>query len=360
MIHDKIKSRKQLSKICDALRKDGKTIGFTSGAFDLLHAGHVDYLEKAKAFCSVLIVGVNSDLSVKKYKGPDRPIINEEQRQKMVAALESVDYVFLFDERRNNENITILKPDYYVKAGDYSSATLTSKEIVESYGGEVKIISIRESISTSKIIERAGRLFGDSDACIVEKEGMVHIQRKPTKSSPAIFLDRDGTVNEEILYLHDPAKFKFLPSAIEGIKKFSDMRYRIVIVSNQPGIGMGYYQEEDFYKVNREMLIRFSKAGILIDKIYFCPHSKSEKCSCRKPEQALIHRAKEELNIDIPNSFFIGDKTSDMETGKRAGMRTILVKTGFQGKDNEYPGEPDYRAEDLLDAANYVLRLERS
>jgi D-glycero-D-manno-heptose 1,7-bisphosphate phosphatase len=326
----------------------------------LLHAGHVDYLEEAKALCDVLVVGVNSDLSVKKYKGPKRPIINEEHRLKMVAALESVDYVFLFDERRNNQNITLLKPDFYIKAGDYSSATLTSKEIVESYGGKVKIIPVRESVSTTNIIEKAGRLSGDSEGVIIENDGAVHIQRKPSKSSPAIFLDRDGTINEEILYLHDPVKFKLLPNAIEGIKKLFDMKYRIVVVSNQPGIGMGYYQEEDFYKVNREMLSRFSKADILIDKIYFCPHSKSENCSCRKPEQALIHRAKEELNIDISNSFFIGDKTSDMETGRRAGMRTILVKTGFQGKDGEFAGEPDYRADDLLDAANYILNLERT
>ena len=360
MIKDKIKSRKKLSDICDTLHGKGKTVGFTSGAFDLLHAGHADYLEKAKEICDVLIVGVNSDRSVKKYKGPDRPIIKEEQRLKLVAALESVDYVFLFDERRNSQNIELLKPEYYIKAGDYSPATVTSKETVESYGGEVKIIPIQESISTTKIIEEAGQLSGESDTCIVEKEGTVHIKRQLLKSSPAIFLDRDGTVNEEILYLHDPEKFKLLPNAIEGIKKFSDMGYRIVIVSNQPGIGMGYFSEEDFYKVNREMLTQFSRANILVDKIYFCPHSKSEKCSCRKPEQALIDRAREELNIDIKNSFFIGDKTSDMETGKRAGMQTILVKTGFQGKDDEFPGEPDYRADDLLDAANYILRLERS
>jgi D-glycero-D-manno-heptose 1,7-bisphosphate phosphatase len=359
MIHDKIKSRKQLSKICVALHKENKTIGFTSGAFDLIHAGHADYLEKTKAFCDILVVGVNSDQSVKKYKGPDRPIINEEQRIKLVAALESVDYVFLFDERRNNQNIELLKPDFYIKAGDYSSDTLTSKEIVESYGGEVKIIPIQESISTTAIIRKAGQLSGESGEHVVMKEGAVHIKRQPLKSSPAIFLDRDGTINEEILYLHDPEKFKLLPNAIEGIKKFSDMGYRIVIVSNQPGIGMGYFSEEDFYKVNREMLGHFSKENILVDKIYFCPHSKSEKCSCRKPEQALIKRAKEELNIDIQNSFFIGDKTSDMETGRRAGMRTVLVKTGFQGKDAEFPGEPDYRADDLLDAANYILRLER-
>jgi rfaE bifunctional protein nucleotidyltransferase chain/domain len=360
MIKDKIKTRKELSKICDAVRRSGKTIGFTSGGFDLLHAGHIDYLEKAKCLCDILIVGVNSDESVQKYKGPNRPIIIEEKRLKVVAALESVDYVFLFDERRNQKNIEILKPDFYIKAGDYQPEELTSKEVVEAYGGEVKIIPIKENISTTEIIEKAGQLSRTSDERFIEKEGAVHIQRKLLKSSPAIFLDRDGTINEEILYLHDPKKFKLLPNTVAGLKKMADMGYRLVIVSNQPGIGMGYYPEEDFYKVNREMMKHFSKANILIDKIYFCPHSKSEKCSCRKPEQTLIGMAQKELNIDLRASFFIGDKTSDMETGKRADMKTILVKTGFRGKDGEYGGEPDYWADDLLDAADTILRLERT
>ncbi|MCJ7811691.1 HAD hydrolase-like protein, partial [bacterium] len=88
--------------------------------------------------------------------------------------------------------------------------------------------------------------------------------------------------------------------------------------------------------------------------------SKSEGCSCRKPGQALVNRAQEELHVDLVHSIFIGDKTSDMETGKRAGMKTILVQSGFQGKDGEYPGEPDYRAKDLLDAAGWILHLERA
>ena len=136
------------------------------------------------------------------------------------------------------------------------------------------------------------------------------------------------------------------------------MGYRIIIVTNQPGIGIGYFPEEDFYRVNRTMLKAFSKAGIVVDKIYFCPHSKAMGCDCRKPGQALVERAKKELNIDVAHSIFIGDKTSDMETGKRAGMRTIIVGTGFAGKDGEFSGNPDAYAQDLLDAARIVLDEE--
>jgi rfaE bifunctional protein nucleotidyltransferase chain/domain len=359
LIDDKIKTRESLINLCQSFQSEGKTIGFTSGVFDLIHSGHVDYLQKAKAMCDVLIVGVNSDSSVRRYKGEERPIVGETQRLKVVAALESVDYVFLFDERRNNKNIELLKPDYYLKAGDYKLSELSSKNIVEQHGGKVCIIPVEEEISTSTLIEKIKKTPDVHSAQFVDREGAVHIRRRPTKQALAVFFDRDGTINEDVGYLHQPDKFHVFPNTLKGMKRIQDMGYRIIIVTNQPGIGIGYYSEEDFYRVNRAMLSTFSKAGILVDKIYFCPHCKAEGCSCRKPQQALIKRAQEELNLNIPQSYFIGDKTSDMETGKRAGMKTILVKTGFKGEDGEYPGEPDFWADDLLKAADIILGEER-
>ncbi len=360
MSKDKIKDRDKLVQICLELRSKKKTIGFTSGAFDLLHAGHVDFLEKAKALCDVLIVGINSDTSVRQYKGPNRPIVKEKHRMMVVAGLEAVDYVFLFNERRNQKNIEALKPDLYIKAGDYQADHLTSGETVEKYGGKVKILPIEEDISTSDIIQVISLSEKTISEKYIEKENVGHIRLRPKKAVPAVFLDRDGTINEEGDYLHDPEKFKLLPNTLEGLKRFHDMGYRLVIISNQPGIGLGYYPEEDFYRVNRVMMKAFSESGIMIDKIYYCSHSKSEGCFCRKPGQLLIERAQQELHVDLAHSIFIGDKTSDMEAGRRAGMKTILVQSGFQGKDGEYPGEPDYRAKDLLDAAHWILQQERS
>jgi len=359
LIQDKIKTREELALLCEQFRREGKTIGFTSGVFDLFHAGHADYLEKAKALCDILIVGVNSDASVRRYKGPDRPIVPEAHRMKVLAALESVDYVFLFDERRNQKNIEALKPHLYIKAGDYGPENLTSKDTVEKYGGKVHLIPIAESISTSGVIEKIQGLGKRQNEYFVEEEGAVHIERIPSKLTQAVFFDRDGTILEEVEYLHDPEKIRFLPGALEGMKQFQNMGYRLIILSNQPGIGLGYYTKEDFYRVNRAMFKVFSQYGILIDKIYFCPHTKAEKCLCRKPEQALIQRAQKELYLDLSQSIMIGDKTSDIETGKRAGMKTILVKTGHKGEDGEYPVNPDYVAENILSAAQWVLQLER-
>ncbi len=359
MIEQKIKSRDELVRVCESLRSRGKTVSFTSGAFDLLHAGHADYLEKAKALCDVLVVGVNSDRSVREYKGPDRPVIPESQRLKLVAALESVDYVFLFDERRNRANLEALKPRFYIKAGDYSPEKLTSSDVLDSFGGEIRLIPVTEEVSSSDVIGRILASGGRPPETIVEREGASHIEHRPAKRSPAVFLDRDGTVIEEAEYLHEPERIRVLPNALEGMKRFQDMGYRIVLITNQPGIGIGYYSKEDFYRVNRALFKQVSAAGILVDKVYFCPHSKSEKCDCRKPGQALIRRAAEDLNLDLTRSVMIGDKTSDIETGRRAGMKTVIVRTGFGGKDGEYDIKPDWIAGDLLDAAEQVLHSER-
>jgi len=356
---EKIKTRDELAKICARLHNEGKLVGFTSGVFDILHAGHVEYLEKAKALCDVLIVGINSDVSVKRYKGKNRPFVPENLREKVLAGLTSVDFVFVFGERRNQQNILALRPDFYIKAGDYSPDQLTSKEIVESVGGKVVLIPIETKISTTDIIERIVDSEGGGPERVVEKEGAVHFVKRSLKAAPAVFLDRDGTINDEMEYLHDPKKFKLLPNALEGLKKLQDMGYRLVIVTNQGGIGLGYYTEEDFYRVNREMFRQLAPTGIKIDKIYFCPHSASENCNCRKPNIGLIERAVADLNIDLANSFFIGDKTIDLETGRRAGIRKILVRTGHAGADAIYAVEPDYVADDLLDAANWILQQER-
>lgn len=361
MIETKIKTREALIKLCDRFRREGLSVGFTSGAFDVLHAGHADYLEKTKQYCDMLIVGVNSDESVKRYKGADRPIISEHHRMKLVAALQAVDFVFSFDERRNAINIRLLKPDFYFKAGDYSENQLTSKSVIEEYGGQVKLIPVEEDISTSHIIEKIQSTGTHAHFYKEEFPGTGFIDKKSFKKKPAIFLDRDGTINKDIGYLSDPAQFEFLPGAIEGLKKLYNMEYRLIIVTNQAGIGMGYYTREDFYKVNKEMLKGLSQNGILIDKIYFCPHSKSEKCACRKPEIGLIERAQQDMNLDMSQSYFIGDSAADIEAGNRAGLNTFLVRNEREPEKltETLAFKPDYTVNNLLEAADLILSMER-
>ena len=361
----KLTTREELVPLVQSWRAAGKTVGFTSGAFDLLHAGHVDYLYQAKRACDLLIVGLNSDESIKRYKDPNRPIHPFERRAKVMAALEMVDYVFGFDELNNHVNIELLKPSLYIKAGDYSKDKLTSAPIVEKHGGKVLLIPVVEDTSTSKTIKKLielekGKAAGkpqpsDAEAGAPIAESLPLPER--SGNVRVVFLDRDGTINKDISYLHEPEKFEFEKNAPEGLKALQEQGYRLVIVTDQPGIGLGYFTKEDLFRVNGQMFRLLSPFKIKFDRIYFCPHSADDQCGCRKPKVGLLERALESYSgrIDLQHSFFIGDKSSDIKCGRDFGLRTILVKTGSGGDDKRHPeATPDFVADDLLDAARLI------
>ena len=147
-------ARKDIAKFCEILRQGGQKVVFTNGCFDILHAGHVTYLEAAKAQGDVLVLGLNTDESVRQLKGPERPINSELDRAKVVGALKAVDYVVLFCEQTAEAVIAEVKPDVYVKGGDYTLDTLPEAKIVQSYGGKVAFIDMVEGRSTTNIINK--------------------------------------------------------------------------------------------------------------------------------------------------------------------------------------------------------------
>lgn len=151
-VNRKIRSLDELKQISKRLKKEGKKLVFTNGCFDLLHIGHIKYLQKAKEFGDVLIVGVNSDSSVKKIKGSNRPFFPEEERAQLLSALECVDYVIVFSELNPEKVIKILKPDVHVKGGDYQTDELPESEIVKSYGGKVIVANETKGKSTTELI----------------------------------------------------------------------------------------------------------------------------------------------------------------------------------------------------------------
>ena len=150
----KIKSLEDAKKDIDRLKKDGQRIVFTNGCFDILHIGHARYLFKARELGDFLIVAVNSDRSVKAIKGPERPVINENERAEMLAALGCVDMTVIFDEDTPYEIIKILVPDVLVKGGDWKAEDIVGADIVKKAGGEIKSITFVEGSSTTGIIER--------------------------------------------------------------------------------------------------------------------------------------------------------------------------------------------------------------
>jgi D-glycero-D-manno-heptose 1,7-bisphosphate phosphatase len=187
----------------------------------------------------------------------------------------------------------------------------------------------------------------------VENDGAVYLELPPENKTRAVFLDRDGTINIDSGYVHKPEDFRFVKNAVKGLKKLYGMGFKLVIVTTQAGIGLGYYKKEDFYALNRKMLKILDEEGVKISRIYFCPHRKDQNCDCRKPGIALIKEAEKDLNIELKESYIIGDSAADIEAGKRAGVKTILVKTGQTVGDGRN-FSPDYTAEDLLEAAGYI------
>jgi D-glycero-beta-D-manno-heptose 1-phosphate adenylyltransferase len=155
---DRIRSVDELRTWRQQMAVEGKMVVLTNGTFDLLHIGHVRYLQEAAAMGDALIVGVNSDRSVRGYKGPNRPVVPERERAEIVAALRCVSYVTIFDEPTATELAQALKPDIYVKGGDYSPGgkELPEREAVERHGGEVRIVPLVAGHSASELIRRAG------------------------------------------------------------------------------------------------------------------------------------------------------------------------------------------------------------
>ena len=345
MISKKITSRGALAPIIARLRTEGNIVAFTSGTFDLLHVGHVAYLEEAKARCDMLIVGINTDSSVRKYKNPLRPIVPQGARLRVVAALESVDYVFLFEEHNNRANLEELKPSLYIKGGDRSPEELGSAGVARRYGGDILLMSKEEGYSTTGLIEEVVSRYG----------GALSSGKAGSGGNRAVFVDRDGTINKDVEYLHEPEKFELLPGAGEGLKKLQDLGYRICIVTLQTGIGLGYFTKEDFFAVNREMFRVLKPHNVHIEKIYFGTSQKTP--DGRNPKEALIARAQQEMGLELESCVVIGDKTSDLAAGKASGCRTIGVKTGKGLSDEQYKVTPNYIANDLLDAAGWLEQV---
>ena len=151
-------ARSELTRRVDALKRDGRRVVFTNGCFDILHPGHVRMLEKARSLGDALIVGINSDSSVQEIKGPQRPLIPEAERAELLAALEAVDFVTVFDEPTPRELIAAILPAVLVKGSDWGPDEIVGREEVEAAGGEVISIPLEVGYSTTKLIERIRRL----------------------------------------------------------------------------------------------------------------------------------------------------------------------------------------------------------
>ena len=145
----------------------------------------------------------------------------------------------------------------------------------------------------------------------------------------AAFLDRDGTIIEELNFISSPEQVFLIPKSAEAIRELNQRGIKVFVISNQSGIARGYFTENDLQKVNEHLLQLLKNENAFIDKIYYCPHIDGNNCACRKPKPGMLHQAEKEFGIDLKQSFVVGDRFVDVDAGKNVGAKTILVKTGY-------------------------------
>lgn len=182
-------------------------------------------------------------------------------------------------------------------------------------------------------------------------------------SNLAVFLDRDGTLNEDPGYISDPEQVVLFPDTGDALALLKKYGFLLIVISNQSGVARGFMKSEDVDAVNEKINLILSEYKVKIDAFYYCPahpnYSSEEECECRKPSPKLLLEAASEFNVDLRSSYFIGDTDADIQCGKNAGIKTILVKTGkgeesfsILQKENNFP---TFVAENLLNASKFIL-----
>ena len=185
---------------------------------------------------------------------------------------------------------------------------------------------------------------------------------KTTKKSNAIFLDRDGTLILERKYLSKVKDVKLFANAVKALKILKKAKYKIILVTNQSGIGRGYFTEKEVKEVHTYLKKMLLKKGVSLDAIYYCPHTPEDKCNCRKPRLGFAKEAQKKFNLDLKKSYAIGDKVRDFVLGQRMGGKGIFVLTGHAKEESKkmisdgIRVSPDYTAKNLMDAADYIVK----
>lgn len=175
----------------------------------------------------------------------------------------------------------------------------------------------------------------------------------------AIFMDRDGTVSEEVGYMYHTSMYKPFPWAGPAIRKINESGMKAILITNQSGVERGYFPESQVHEIHKILQDELERYNARLDAIYFCPHQPDTGCACRKPRPGMLLRAQQELGIDLSQSYMIGDKYIDVGVAYAAGARSVLVMTGYGREEYQthrnLPQQPHFIAENLLEAVESIL-----
>ena len=332
-----------------------KPVVFTNGVFDVLHRGHVSYLHAARQLGGSLVVAVNSDVSARMLgKGPDRPLNKAEDRAAVLAGLASVSLVTFFDERTPVALIKEARPDLYVKGGDYDMETLEETAVVRSWGGEALAIPFVDGYSTTSLVKRIRA--GQSAGAAPQAAAL-------TSPRKAAFLDRDGVINLDRAYVHQWDEFEFVPGAVDAMRRLREAGYVLIVVTNQSGLARGMYTEAQFQELTRRMREALAAAGAEVEAVYHCPHHPKGKvpelavdCDCRKPEPGMILQAVREHGLSLAQSFMVGDKPSDIEAARAAGLGHAYIVQSDNAESTDGLAGADAAYADLAACVDALLK----
>ena len=332
------------SELTARLAQLPRPLVMTNGVFDVLHRGHVSYLHHAAELGGSLLVAVNSDASARMLgKGPDRPLNAAEDRAFVLAGLASVAMVTFFDTRTPVELIQAVRPDIYVKGGDYDMETLEEARVVHSWGGQAVAIPFVDGFSTTSLVKRI-------------REPLPPVLRK------AAFLDRDGVINQDKAYVHRWEDFEFVPGAVESMRRLQEVGYALVIVTNQSGLARGYYSKAQYQALTTALREHLSSQGVQLAGVYHCPHHPKGSvpglaidCDCRKPAPGMLLQAERELGLSMPDSLLVGDKASDIEAARAAGVGRAYLVQSDNLESGATPTDADGYFASLLDCATQLF-----
>lgn len=180
--------------------------------------------------------------------------------------------------------------------------------------------------------------------------------RRSGAKRPAVFLDRDGVLIRDVNYLRRPEQVRVLKGAAEAVRELRKAGFRVVLITNQSGVGRGYFTLKDLAAAHRRLAADLRKKGAKLDGVFFCPHAPDARCKCRKPSPKMVNDAAKALGLDLARSYFVGDTTTDLATAAAAGVVPVLVRTGKGGRDGKHAHpRPARIARDLASAARWIL-----
>ncbi len=321
-----INTRSKLNEVINNIDSN-KKIGAISGSFDVLHEGHKHSLSYCIKNVDFLFVLINTDQSVKTYKGDERPIQNLDERLKTLEKFFKNIFFVPFEELIPNNVLRIIKPNIYFLSSEWINNPV-EKHVLNSIGCEIKEHPELDGISTSNNNDNVDTSRG------------------------AVFLDRDGTINEDVGYLKSVEDIKISKSNLLALSNISQLDLFNIIVTNQSGVGYGYLSHEKMIEINNSILQIINLSGGRIDKIYFDTSTKENPSLLRKPNIGMILKAREDFNISLKKSWIIGDKDSDIELGKKCNMKTIHI----ENNQYEYKSlfKPDYYVKNLNEAYEII------